>query len=57
MPWPRGSPTAVQSVAVGQETALSSGDPDAGLGVAWIVHAEPFQRSANVLLGNVLVVE
>lgn len=51
-----GAPTAVHEVAAGQETLLSIGLPDAGLGVVWIVQLLPFHRSASVLLGNELVV-
>ena len=57
LPNAAGTPTAVQSVAVGHETLLNIGEPDAGLGVVWIAHFAPFQRSARVLLGKEFVVE
>src|SRR5205807_1475484 len=52
-----GVPTAVQSVAVGHDTLLNTGEPVAGLGVVWIAQPLPFQRSARVLSGKLFVVE
>ena len=47
----------MQSVAVGHDTLLNSGLPDAGFGVVWTAQLVPFQRSASVLFGNEFVVE
>ena len=42
-------PTAVQAVADAHDTPFRVlFDPPAGLGVCWIDHLEPFQRSARV---------
>ena len=42
-------PTAVQAVADAHDTPFSMlFDPPAGLGVVWIDHLVPFQRSASV---------
>jgi hypothetical protein len=47
-------PTAVQVVPEAHATPISSLEP-AGLGVAWVRHEEPSQRSARVLTAPELV--
>jgi hypothetical protein len=43
------APTAVQAEAEEQETPNKIPPPEEGLGVGWMDHRVPFQRSARVI--------